>query len=58
MCSVKLASAFILRNEMNRILVASATGFLGRAVVTAFVEDGNLVRTAARSEPDPPVSDG
>jgi nucleoside-diphosphate-sugar epimerase len=39
---------------MNRVLVTGATGFLGRAVVTAFVEDGNLVRAATRSEPDPP----
>jgi UDP-glucose 4-epimerase len=39
---------------MNRVLVTGATGFLGRAVVAAFVEDGNMVRAATRSEPDPP----
>jgi nucleoside-diphosphate-sugar epimerase len=39
---------------MTRILVTGATGFLGRAVVTAFVEDGYLVRAATRSQPKPP----
>lgn len=39
---------------MNRVLVTGASGFLGRAVVAAFAEDGAMVRAAARSDPDPP----
>lgn len=38
---------------MSRVLITGAAGFLGRAVVTAFVEDGHSVRAAVRSEPEP-----
>ena len=43
---------------MNRVLVTGATGFLGRAVVAAFAEDGTKVRAAVRSAPNPPFKAG
>ena len=39
---------------MGKLLVTGATGFVGRAVVTAFSESGDHVRAAVRSTPHPP----
>jgi nucleoside-diphosphate-sugar epimerase len=43
---------------MNRVLVTGASGFLGRAVVAAFAQDGYPVRAAVRAEPLRPFADG
>lgn len=43
---------------MGQVLVTGASGFIGRAVVTAFANDGNIVRAAARAMPRPPFADG
>ena len=41
-----------------RVLVTGASGFVGRAVVTAFARDGRDVRAAARRPPQPPFAAG
>jgi UDP-glucose 4-epimerase len=38
----------------TRLLVTGATGFIGRAVVTAFAQDGHALRAAVRQPPQPP----
>jgi nucleoside-diphosphate-sugar epimerase len=43
---------------MTRLLVTGATGFVGRAVVTAFAKRGDTVRAAARRLPQPPFTAG
>jgi nucleoside-diphosphate-sugar epimerase len=43
---------------MTRLLVTGATGFVGRAVVTAFAKRGDTVRAAARRLPQPPFAAG
>ncbi len=43
---------------MSQVLVTGASGFIGRAVVTAFAKDGNIVRAAVRAMPEPPFADG
>jgi len=42
---------------MSRILVTGASGFIGRAVVTAFARQGHFVRAAVRRLPDQPLDD-
>jgi nucleoside-diphosphate-sugar epimerase len=50
-----------MNREMNsatrRVLVTGATGFLGRAAVAAFADDGHAIRAAARRAPLPPFPD-
>jgi nucleoside-diphosphate-sugar epimerase len=41
---------------MGKFLVTGATGFVGRTVVTAFLESGDHVRAAVRSAPHPPLN--
>ena len=41
-----------------RVLVTGATGFVGRAVVTAFARDGRAVRAAVRRPPQPAFAAG
>ncbi len=41
-----------------RVLVTGASGFVGRAVVTAFARDGREVRAAVRRPPQPPFAAG
>jgi nucleoside-diphosphate-sugar epimerase len=41
----------------RRVLVTGATGFLGRAVVAAFADNGQIVRAAVRRAPVPPFRD-
>jgi nucleoside-diphosphate-sugar epimerase len=41
---------------VTRLLVTGATGFVGRAVVTAFAKRGDTVRAAARRLPQPPFA--
>jgi nucleoside-diphosphate-sugar epimerase len=41
-------------NAARRVLVTGATGFLGRAVVAAFADNGQTVRAAVRRLPAPP----
>jgi nucleoside-diphosphate-sugar epimerase len=43
---------------MTRMLVTGASGFIGRAVVTAFAHDGCDVRAAVRRPPQPPFEAG
>jgi nucleoside-diphosphate-sugar epimerase len=43
---------------MTRVLVTGATGFVGRAVVTACVRDRRNVRAAVRRPPQPPFAAG
>jgi UDP-glucose 4-epimerase len=40
------------------VLVTGATGFVGRAVVTAFAHDGRAVRAAVRRPPQPALAAG
>src|SRR3984885_16021456 len=40
------------------VLVTGATGFVGRAVVTAFARDGRAVRAAVRRPPRPAFAAG
>jgi len=42
---------------MSRILVTGASGFIGRAVVAAFGNDGHTLRAAVRRPPDPGFAD-
>ncbi len=41
---------------MTRTLVTGASGFIGRAVVTSFAKDGQTVRAAVRTPPQPPFA--
>src|SRR5271156_3884261 len=41
-----------------RVLVTGASGFVGRAVVTAFAHDGPAVRAAVRRPPQPAFAAG
>jgi nucleoside-diphosphate-sugar epimerase len=41
-----------------RVLVTGASGFVGRAVVTAFAHDGHAVRAAVRRPPQPAFAAG
>jgi nucleoside-diphosphate-sugar epimerase len=41
-----------------RVLVTGASGFVGRAVVTAFAHDGRAVRAAVRRPPEPAFAAG
>jgi UDP-glucose 4-epimerase len=43
---------------MSRVLVTGASGFIGRAVITAFATDGYALRAAVRSPPQPPFGTG
>jgi nucleoside-diphosphate-sugar epimerase len=43
---------------MMRVLVTGASGFIGRAVVTAFARDGRTVRAGVRTPPQPPFQAG
>lgn len=43
---------------MRKVLVTGASGFIGRAVVTAFARDGNTVRAAVRAVPGHPFNEG
>jgi nucleoside-diphosphate-sugar epimerase len=43
---------------MTRVLVTGATGFVGRAVLTACARDGRNVRAAVRRPPHPPFAGG
>lgn len=43
--------------DMSRLLVTGASGFVGRAVIAAFAAEGRAVRAAAR-RPLPSLSDG
>jgi nucleoside-diphosphate-sugar epimerase len=40
----------------GRVLITGASGFIGRAVVTAFAEHGLAVRAAVRRPPQPPFN--
>ncbi len=40
---------------VTRILVTGASGFIGRAVVTAFAQRGDALRAAVRRPPQPPL---
>jgi UDP-glucose 4-epimerase len=46
-----------MNNATQRVLVTGATGFLGRAVIAAFADDGYTVRAAARRAPLAPFPD-
>jgi UDP-glucose 4-epimerase len=41
-----------------RILVTGASGFIGRAAISAFAQRGNVLRAAVRRPPQPPFPDG
>ncbi len=43
---------------MTRLLVTGASGFIGRAVITAFAHGGQTVRAAVRRPPQPAFADG
>jgi len=43
---------------MNRVLITGASGFIGRALVTAFAEHGLAVRATVRRPPEPSFSAG
>ena len=43
---------------MTRVLVTGASGFIGRAVVTAFARSGQTLRAAARRLPQPAFTAG
>jgi len=40
----------------TRLLVTGATGFVGRAVIGAFAQDGRTLRAAVRHSPQPPFA--
>ena len=42
--------------SVTRLLVTGATGFVGRAVVSAFAQRGDRVRAAVRQPPQPPFA--
>lgn len=44
------------KRTLNRVLVTGASGFLGRAVITAFASEGYGVRAAMRSLAQPPFA--
>ncbi len=46
-----------MNNATRRLLVTGATGFLGRAAIAAFADDGHAVRAAVRRAPLPPLRD-
>jgi nucleoside-diphosphate-sugar epimerase len=41
--------------SMNRIMITGASGFIGRAVITAFAKEGYTLRAAVRRPPQPPL---
>lgn len=41
---------------MTRLLVTGASGFIGRAVISAFAQDGHPLRAASRRPPQPPFA--
>jgi uncharacterized protein YbjT (DUF2867 family) len=46
-----------MNNATCRLLVTGATGFLGRAAIAAFADDGHAIRAAVRRAPLPPLRD-
>jgi UDP-glucose 4-epimerase len=44
--------------SVTSIMVTGASGFMGRAVVTAFAQRGDAVRAAVRRPPQPALADG
>ena len=43
---------------MTRLLVTGASGFLGRAAIAAFAQNGYALRAAVRRQPDPALPSG